>query len=87
MSGIEFKAEGNDLRTFVVKDVLEDSPADRAGIQAGDRVISVNGTASRYFNLSQLAALMRSREGRRIRFRLQREEDNLNLNFRLRRII
>lgn len=87
MSGIEFKAAGNDLRTFIVTSVLEDSPADRAGIQVGDRVISVNGTQARYFNLSQLAALMRSREGRRIRIRLQREEDIFNLNFRLRRII
>jgi predicted aspartyl protease len=87
MSGIEFKAEGNDLRTFVVKSILEDSPADHAGIQPGDRVISVNGTQARYFNLSQLAALMRSKEGRRIRFRLQRDEDTFNLNFRLRRII
>lgn len=87
MSGIEFKAEGNDLRTFIVKSVLEDSPADRAGILPGDRVISVNGTQARYFNLSQLASLMRSREGRRIRFRLQREEENISLSFRLRRII
>jgi predicted aspartyl protease len=87
MSGIEFKAEGNDLRTFVVKSVLEDSPADDAGILPGDTIISVNGTPSKYFNLSQLSALMRSKEGRRIRFRMRREEEMVNLNFRLRRII
>ena len=43
-SGMALLAEGPDYRTFRVRQVLEDSPATEAGVQAGDIITSIDGS-------------------------------------------
>ncbi|MGC4022011.1 MAG: aspartyl protease family protein [Cyclobacteriaceae bacterium] len=42
MSGLTVKAEGKKLRDFEIVDVRENSTAHKAGIQTGDKILSIN---------------------------------------------
>lgn len=53
-TGLSVRAEGADYRTFVVRDVLEDSPATEAGIRERDVITSVDGVPAEKFTLGQL---------------------------------
>ena len=43
-------AGDTELPAAVVGDVLQDTPADRAGIQPGDQIISIDGESTRYWH-------------------------------------
>lgn len=58
------------LPAAVVGDVLGDSPAARAGIEPGDRVVSVQGTSVRYWE--ELETVVRQNIGKELRFRFER---------------
>jgi carboxyl-terminal processing protease len=58
--GIELKAYGGALE--IVK-VITGSPADRAGIRAGDRITEVDGKATELLNTDQAADLLQGTEG------------------------
>lgn len=53
-----------------IGDVIEDSPAARAGIEAGDRVLEVNGRAMRYFE--DLEHVVQSSPGKELQLRVTR---------------
>ncbi len=54
LSGIAVVAEGADYRTFLVRDVLENSPASEAGITVGDIITSVDGISAAALTLTAL---------------------------------
>jgi len=53
-SGLAFRAEGADYRTFRIRDVLERSPASEAGLQPGDVIAEVDGKPASAFTLTAL---------------------------------
>jgi regulator of sigma E protease len=53
-----------------IGDVLEASPASRAGIEPGDRVLEINGRAIRYFE--EIEQIVQSSPGKELRFRISR---------------
>lgn len=57
MSGAAIRAEGNDYRTFRIKEVLENSPATDAGLAEGDIITAINGTPAAQFTLTKLVEL------------------------------
>ncbi len=65
-----FFAGQTELPAAVVGDVLVDSPAARAGIEPGDRVLAVNGTNVRYWE--ELENVISQNIGSELRFRLRR---------------
>lgn len=56
-SGVALRAKGSDFRTFVVHEVLEQSPATDAGIEAGDIIAAIDGTPAASFTLSAIAEM------------------------------
>ena len=56
-SGIALRARGSDFRTFVVHEVLEQSPATEAGIEVGDIIAAIDGTPAASFTLSAIAEM------------------------------
>lgn len=65
-----FFAGHTELPAAVVGDVYEDSPAARAGIEAGDTVLAVDGKSMRYWE--ELERTIRGRAGKELHLKLQR---------------
>lgn len=57
-SGIALRADGPNYRTFLVRDVLEDSPAAAAGIQVGDVITTIDNVAADTLTLTTLSELL-----------------------------
>jgi membrane-associated protease RseP (regulator of RpoE activity) len=75
ISGMSIQTEGNDYRTFRVKDVLEDSPAAAAGVHANDVITSLDGKPAAEWTLS--AMLDRLEEVAPCRLTLRRGEETV----------
>lgn len=87
MSGIELITVGPLLETFLVSKVIKGSPAQRAGIQEGDMVLSVNGLRFPELNLGLFSTIMSRRPGKRIRMKIYRNGILFKKRFRLERIL
>ena len=53
-SGLAIHAIGDDFRIFIVRDVLENSPASEAGLAIGDEITAINGTLAEQFSLTRI---------------------------------
>jgi carboxyl-terminal processing protease len=62
--GIELKADNGAL---LIVNVITGSPAERAGIRSGDRIIEVDGQATSKFSTDQAADLLQGPEGSVVR--------------------
>ncbi len=87
MSGIEVKAVGADLTSFVIANVTEKSPAEEIGIERGDRILLLNGHSAKHYQLNDINALFRTKEGRRINMVLLRDGERLKKVFKLKKVI
>jgi C-terminal processing protease CtpA/Prc len=83
LSGLIVKAIGSDLNTFAVTDVRELSSAERAGVQAGDLILSINGISSNTLDLNQVLGLISTKPGKRINLQINRKGEILKRTFRL----
>ncbi len=84
LSGIELIAKGIGLNEFMVSHVRENSPADEAGIESGDRIIRINGQETMQYSLDQVVGMLSQSPGKKIEMRILREKDILTRRFRLR---
>ena len=82
-TGLNIVAVGDNLKTFRVVSVRKDSPAGEAGIQPGDVLLRVNGRSAQYLSLAHIINLFRSRDGRKIRLKLKRGDEEIKTSFRL----
>ena len=74
MSGMSIRAYGAGFRTFRVHQVLEDSPAGRAGLRVGDIVESIDGVPASRLTLEQILQMMRA-PGREYKLTIKRNRD------------
>lgn len=84
-AGISLIAEGKDYRTFKITDVLQNSPAQEAGLQKDDIILEVDGTTSRTLTLSRLHDLFEQPVSRKLTIR--RGNSLLNVILTPRRLI
>ena len=87
MSGLVLRAEGNDFNDFVVFRVVEGSAADKAGIQVGDRIISIDGQATSQSSMTDLIDLFSSEDGRAVPLEISRGSQVLEVELTLERMI
>jgi carboxyl-terminal processing protease len=80
--GLEVQAEAG--RIMVVSPI-EGTPADRAGIRAGDTILAIDGMVVDQHNVSQTIALMRGPAGSRVRLSVARDGQPEPLAFDLQR--
>ncbi len=87
-SGLVMAAGGQKgSRVFYITYVIPGSPADIAGVEKGDVIKSVNRFPSAIFELSDLYKVFRKKIGKKIRLTVEREDEKLVYNFRLRELI
>ncbi|MEX2212035.1 MAG: site-2 protease family protein [Gaiellaceae bacterium] len=72
--GVRLQASPENAVTTLVEEVLPGTPAEDAGIQAGDRIVAVDG---RQLNAPQLLDAIAASEGRPLELSLQRDTDAL----------
>ncbi|HEX6790432.1 MAG TPA: aspartyl protease family protein [Candidatus Krumholzibacteria bacterium] len=79
-SGMFLLSEGENFRTIRVRRVAPRSPADIAGVLAGDRLISINGQLTERLGLEETRRLLRE-DNRRQRVLLERDGRRFKLEF------
>jgi membrane-associated protease RseP (regulator of RpoE activity) len=86
MSGISMAAQGPDYRDYVVRLVIPESPAEEAGVKAGDRLIAIDGRPTREFELGAIRELFR-KDGILYVLEVQRGEAIVRTGLRTRRLL
>jgi hypothetical protein len=87
MSGLEIRAEGIDLHSYIVNHVAEDSPALKAGLMEGDQLLFIDDHAASDLNVSEIYKLMQRGDGRNIDLLVKRKGDIFFTQITLRRMI
>src|SRR6266404_5655233 len=82
--GCELVAEGADLKTLTINEVLANSPAAEAGLQEEDELIAIDGQPVTEFSLGQIRQMLK-REGKEYALKLKRGSQMLQAKLKLRR--
>ncbi len=83
MSGLTVAAEGTDLKSYKITNVLKGSPADLAGIQKNDYIEYINGINIENIELNQIYQLFNYKDGKKISLYITRGEKSMRKKFRL----
>jgi hypothetical protein len=86
MSGFEFVAEGEGLKTLTINEVLANSPAAEAGLQEEDELIAIDGRPVTEFSLEQIRQMLKH-EGKEYVLKLKRGSQALQVKLKTRRLI
>jgi PDZ domain/Aspartyl protease len=86
MSGFELVAEGADLKTLTINEVLANSPAAEAGLQEEDELIAIDGRPVTELSLEQIRQMLKQ-EGKEYVLKLKRGSQALQVKLKTRRLI
>lgn len=87
MSGMELVARGQDFKEFIIERIIDGSPAQQAGLEEGDQLVSINGEFCRNLTISDLHKLLQKGEGREIILAVRRNGGLFITSFALKRVI
>lgn len=87
MSGIEFRAQGQDFKDYIIDKVVEDSPAWDAGLQEGDELLFINNKSADDLIISEIYKLLQKGEGKEIAMLVRRKGVIHFAKFQLKRMI
>lgn len=85
MSGLLLRASGQSMEEVTVFRVLEDTPAAKAGLQPGDRILVVDGRKPE--SLWDVRLLLQSRPGRKVKLVVARGAEQLAFELELERLV
>lgn len=80
MAGFEVTTPWPGKNLYIVSNVIEDSPAKLVGLEPGDQLLDVNGKDCNEINLPELLRLLESKPGRKLKIRLRRETEILDVD-------
>lgn len=86
-SGMNLIASGKNLNYFTVLNILPGSPADEAGIKAGDRVLRIGFWAAGMRTLEELQQLLQQKPGKSVKIAIKRDGKVLKKQIVLRNLI
>ncbi len=87
MAGLELMAKGNDFRDYRIDRIEDNSPAQDAGLQEGDKVLFINNTASKDISITDIYKMLQKGEGKSINFVVSRNGQLIVTTLKLRRVI
>ncbi len=86
-SGMSVIASGPFLNQLSIAHILEGTPAAKAGLQAGDIILKINGFPALFWDVSSVTNKLMKKEGRKIKVVILREGKRLKFSFRLKKYI
>ncbi|MCA4899341.1 MAG: aspartyl protease family protein [Bacteroidota bacterium] len=81
LSGLTIRAKGARLRDFEISDVRKDTNAEKCGLQAGDRLLIVNGIDLSELELNNVNSLFNRKPGKKIKLIIMRNGEKLKKEF------
>jgi predicted aspartyl protease len=72
---------------FMIQRIYAGSPAEKAKIEAGEEIISLNGDPAAKYSLSQLRDLLSGKDGTKIKLQLKKDDKSREVSFKLRSLI
>lgn len=81
LSGLTIRAKGARLRDFEISDVRKDTNAEKCGLQAGDRLLIVNGIDLSELELNNVNSLFNRKPGKKIKLMIMRNGEKLKKEF------
>lgn len=88
MSGMELRAIGAEYKSFVVNNILADSPAEEAGLHIGDELIFINDRPAKSMSISDLYKLLQKGHGKKLNLLIKRDGGGIVFTqIKLRRMI
>lgn len=80
LSGVGIRLEVNEkTKQLTVVEPLENSPAFKAGIKSGDRILAINGKATKGMTVEDASNLIRGEVGTKVTLRIGRDATSLDL--------
>ena len=86
-SGLIIFAFGPEFTEFVVKDLIENSPAAIADFRSGDIITKIKGIDSKYYTLETFTQLLQGKSGKKIHIQLSRNNQLIRKELILRDLI
>ncbi len=86
-SGLNVVAGGQELKTFSVLHVMEDSPADKAGIMPGDIIVAVNSKGSAQLRLEDIQEIFHAKSSQVVEIVVLRNGQFLSFTIVLKKLI
>jgi hypothetical protein len=83
LSGVTIKAKGSRLNVFEIMEVRDRSAADKAGLMAGDVIVTVNGISTGLLDLNLINGFFNLKPGKKINLIIDRKGQRLRKEFRL----
>jgi len=81
LSGLTIKSKGAKLNVFEITGVRGGSSADKAGVQAGDILVSINGVDLKEVDLNFVLGLLNRKPGKKIRMEVSRDGERIKKEF------
>ena len=87
LSGLIVRSKGLYLQEYVIDDVREESAAEEAGVKAGDEILVINNVKVSGLNLNEVIGLLNIKANRKIRLQVLRNNQPIDIHFKLKRLI
>ncbi len=87
MSGMDLRAKGEKFNEYYIDKVIDDSPADEAGLQKDDRLMFINNSSANELNMTEIYKLLQRKEGKAIDLVVNRKGSLVFTTLILKRII
>lgn len=87
MSGLEVEPIIAGLRFYKIASVGLDTPASDCGLLKNDELKYINGMLTQSMTIAQINDLLRSKEGNTIRMTVSRNGENIDVKFKLRKLL
>jgi predicted aspartyl protease len=86
-SGMILFAYGFQFNQFVVRDIIENSPAQEADIRVDDIVTRIKGISSKYYSLDGINQVLQKKPGKKVNLHLLRGKETIRKRIVLRELI
>ncbi|SFF89400.1 aspartyl protease family protein [Pontibacter chinhatensis] len=80
MAGFEVSTPLPGINFYTISNVVDDSPAKLVGMQPGDQLLYINGRNCTELQLQELLNMLDSRPGSKLRLRLKRAKEIIDVN-------